>query len=74
MCFVILGHSLHLANQSCKKEKWQRDATVKDRCEPCHIVHVLQVLSGARGPESSPDAIAAAAFANSLGMFWPVER
>ena len=28
-----------------KKERWRVDALVKDRCEPCHIVHVLQVYT-----------------------------
>jgi len=31
-----------------KKEKWVHGATVKDRCEPCYISHVLQALGGAR--------------------------
>ena len=34
-----------------KKERWRRGATVKDRGEPCHIQHVLQVKS----PHISPD-------------------
>ena len=50
-----------------KKERWRVDATVKDRCEPCHIRHVLQVVSGAMGePEAT---IADAAYANSVRLF-----
>jgi hypothetical protein len=45
-----------------KKEKWAAGATVKDRAEPAHIVHVLQVLSGARRA-----AAAAAAAASEEG-------
>ena len=65
-----------------KKERWQAGACVKDRCEPCHIVHVLQVVSGARRAEGGCDEgaaheeetrVAAAAYANSLRMFWPTE-
>ena len=54
-----------------KKEKWVAGATVKDRCEPCHIVHVLQVISGERKAEADEATIAAAAYENSLRMFWP---
>ena len=65
-----------------KKEKWAAGATVKDRCEPCHIVHVLQVLCGARSERGLGDAaaeedqaeearVAEAAYANSMRMFWP---
>ena len=54
-----------------KKEKWVAGATVKDRCEPCHIHHVLQVISGGR--EADEAAVAAAAHANSMRIFWPAE-
>ena len=63
-----------------KKEKWQSGACVKDRCEPCHIVHVLQVVAGARvdaasagkaDAEGEEERVAAAAYANSMQMFWP---
>jgi TatD DNase family protein len=63
-----------------KKEKWETNACVKDRCEPCHIHHVLQVLSGIKfeGSGSSPAAdeelrLAEAAYANSMRVFWPNE-
>lgn len=70
-----------------KKEKWEEGACVKDRCEPCHIQHVLQVLSGVRrvdaadvtktedvdGNASAEMQLAEAAYANSLRIFWPDE-
>mmetsp|Transcript_44709 Transcript_44709/g.149260 ORF Transcript_44709/g.149260 Transcript_44709/m.149260 type:complete len:158 (-) Transcript_44709:82-555(-) len=53
-----------------KKERWRRGATVKERSEPCHIQHVLQVVSGARGGGEEGEAeVAAAAFANSVRVF-----
>ena len=64
-----------------KKEKWEAGATVKDRSEPCHIVHVLQVLCGARNERGLGEAgakdqaeeakVAEAAYVNSMRMFWP---
>ena len=70
--------------EELKKEKWRDGATVKDRAEPCHIVHVLQVVAGARRDAGSGDAahadaaaaelsLAAAAYRNSMAMFWPEE-
>lgn len=54
-----------------KKEKWRPGALVKDRCEPCHIRQVLQVVSAARGGrgEAAEAEVAAAAFENSMRMF-----
>ena len=31
-----------------KKERWAAGSCVKDRCEPCHIAQVAQVIAGAR--------------------------
>jgi TatD DNase family protein len=56
-----------------KKEKWVAGATVKDRSEPCHIVHVLQVIGGVREAEVDEASIATAAYANSMRAFWPNE-
>lgn len=58
-----------------KKERWHEGCTVKDRCEPCHITHVLQVVAGARQQYGATDAteesVAAAAYTNSQRLFWP---
>ena len=63
--------------EEVKKEKWTAGACVKDRCEPCHIVHVLQVVNGARSAHGEADTeeerVAAAAYANSMRLFWPNE-
>ena len=66
-----------------KKERFEAGATVKDRSEPCHVLHVLQVVAGARrdaraagaapSAEEEEARVAAAAFANSLRVFWPDE-
>ena len=41
---------------------------VKDRCEPCHITHVLQVIAAARGEDEA--TVAAAATRNSERLFF----
>ena len=47
----------------------QEGVIVKDRCEPCQIVSVLQVVSAARGGAAAEAEVAAAAYANSVRMF-----
>ena len=51
-----------------KESKWAPGHVVKDRCEPAHIAHVLQVLAAARGDDEA--AVAAAATANSERVFF----
>ena len=63
-------HLSPLAHPEVKKEKWADGCTVKDRCEPCHIAHVLQVVAGARGGSVDAETVAAAAYENSVGMFF----
>lgn len=54
-----------------KKEKWLAGCMVKGRNEPNGIVQVLEVLAGMRGED--PDALAAAAYQNTLALFFPKE-
>ena len=68
----LLDPSTGAAYPEVKKEKWQEGACVKDRCEPCHIAHVLQVISGAANAEES--RVADAAYENSMRVFFPSER
>eukprot|EP00741_Cyanophora_paradoxa_P022682 tig00021493_g21905.t1 len=56
---------------SVKKEKFERGKTVKNRTEPCHIRQVAEVVAGVRGEE--PAALAAAAYENSMRLFFPSE-
>ncbi|KAL1511133.1 hypothetical protein AB1Y20_005953 [Prymnesium parvum] len=51
-----------------KKEKWVEGSCVKDRCEPCHIVQVAQVVAGARDIDVS--IVTEHAYANSLRVFF----
>ena len=51
-----------------KESKWAPGHVVKDRCEPAHIAHVLQVSAAARGDDEA--AVAAAATANSERVFF----
>ena len=51
-----------------KESKWAPGHVVKDRCEPAHIAHVLQVLAAARGDDEA--AVTAAATANSERVFF----
>lgn len=36
-----------------KPEKWEAGKIVKDRCEPCHLRQVLEVISGCRGVDQA---------------------
>ena len=39
------GYTRPLSWPEAKKAaKWEDGHVVKDRCEPCHLVHVLQVI------------------------------
>lgn len=54
-----------------KKERWVPGALVKGRNEPSLISHVLDVIAGCRGED--PDTVAAAAYANTIRLFFPDE-
>ena len=51
-----------------KPEKWAEGHVVKDRCEPCHIGHVLQVVAAAMGVDEAE--VAEAATRNSERRFF----
>ena len=51
-----------------KKEKWTESCTIKDRVEPCHIVQVLEVMSGYRGED--PNMLCEQMYENSFKMFF----
>ena len=53
------------------EEALLRSVTVKDRCEPCHIAHVAEVLAAARGED--PRDVAEACLANARRVFFAGE-
>lgn len=53
------------------KKKWDPEACVKGRTEPCHIRQVCEVIAAAKGV--STEDVARAAFNNSFKIFWPNE-
>lgn len=59
-----------------KPDKWQQGSCVKGRCEPCHIVQVLEAVAGARGLGHDSSQLRAAAetcFGAAMGVFFPGE-
>lgn len=54
-----------------KKERWVEGCTVKDRCEPCHIVQVLEIMSKVRGED--PDNLCQVMYENTQKLFFPSE-
>lgn len=52
-----------------KKERWIEGSTVKDRCEPCHIVQVLEVMAEYR--KEDPDVLCQKIFENTNRLFFP---
>ena len=52
-----------------KPKKWQKGALIKDRCEPCHIVTVCQIVAGCKG--TTCEDVAAACYRNSRALFFP---
>ncbi|RUS84705.1 hypothetical protein EGW08_007533 [Elysia chlorotica] len=54
--------------ESKKKEKFDPNHCVKSRNEPCTIVQVLEVMSGARGED--PDVLADLMYKNTMELFF----
>ncbi|EEH53723.1 uncharacterized protein MICPUCDRAFT_10952, partial [Micromonas pusilla CCMP1545] len=60
------------AKDKKKFDEFDETTTVKDRCEPCHVVQVLEVLSRAMGVDE--DVLADACHANAMKVFFPDEE
>ncbi|RNF13991.1 tatD related deoxyribonuclease [Trypanosoma conorhini] len=55
---------------ACRREKFQEGAVVKSRCEPCHLLQVLEVLYGLhRGEVASLESLAATIYSNTRKLF-----
>lgn len=63
------AHTRPLAWKELKKERWEKGCLVKDRCEPCAISHVLQILCAA-GDYDDEAAIAERARENTRRLFF----
>eukprot|EP00438_Fugacium_kawagutii_P033464 Skav230617 [mRNA] locus=scaffold1673:61693:62631:+ [translate_table: standard] len=50
-----------------KPEKWEEGKCIKDRCEPCQLRQVLEVVAGCRG--ITPEALAEAVHRNNQRFF-----
>lgn len=63
------GHA-HISTSfpSVKRERWSEDQLVKSRQEPCQIVQVAEVVSGARSMDVVD--LADACYANTLRLFF----
>lgn len=72
-CGIKASHAGHAHVRSTweevkKPEKWEEGKCVKDRCEPCHLKQVLEVVAGCRS--ESPEAIASSVWENSRRLFF----
>jgi TatD DNase family protein len=72
-CAIKATHAGHKFIRSTweevkKPEKWEEGRCVKDRCEPCHLRQVLEVVAGCRGQE--PESLAARVLENSHRVFF----
>ena len=56
--------------ETVKKEKHALDKCVKNRCEPCHIRQVLEVVGAVHGVDDL-DALAATLHVNTCRVFFP---
>lgn len=56
--------------EAVKKERHVVDKCVKNRCEPCHIRQVLEVVGAVHGVVDL-DHLAATLYANTCRVFFP---
>ena len=72
--FKTLEETLESGDEAARlaEEARLRNVTVKDRCEPCHIAQVAEVLAAARGED--PCVLAEACRANARRVFFPGEE
>jgi TatD DNase family protein len=54
-----------------KPERWEPGKMVKDRCEPSHVLQVVEAIAAARGVP--PGDVARETFCNTLRVLFPAE-
>jgi TatD DNase family protein len=70
-CDVLSSHAGHKFLQTKfvakAEQKFEKGFTVKRRQEPCHIVHVAEVIAGCRG--DSVENVVQSCYENTLAVF-----
>jgi len=72
-CSIKATHASHKFVKSTwdevkKPEKWEDGKCVRDRCEPCHLRQVLEVIAGCRNED--PEVVAKQTTANARRIFF----
>jgi len=52
-----------------KPKKWQKGAMIKDRCEPCQIASVCEIVAGCK--DAAYERVAETCYQNSRNLFFP---
>jgi len=76
-CSIKATHAGHAFVHSTwdevkKPEKWEDGKCVKDRCEPCHLRQVLEVVAGCHGV--APEVLARQVYSNTRLVFFPSRK